>query len=116
MLCFQKSLIEFCQFLQKSQCEVIDLNPVHNFDLNRARLTRHPNGFHITLEDDEGSPSRFEILEPVDVKSKQASSTSELVDQDDNNVNDNVMAIFLFTYKHVFASLKQPTMTYAVLF
>ena len=61
-------------------CEAIDLSRGHNLAVKPARLTRQPDGFHDTLEDDEGNSTRIEIEESAENNSQQASSTTELVD------------------------------------
>ena len=76
-------------------CEAIDLSRGHNLAVKRARLTRQPDGFHVTLEDDEGNSTRIEIEESVDDNSQQASSSTEVVDLDNEDVNDEVIRTFL---------------------
>ena len=92
-------------------CEAIDLSRGHNLAVKRARLTRQPDGFHVTLEDDEGNSTRIEIEESVDDNSQQASSTTEVVDLDNEDVNDEVIRTFLLQ-KHLLFS----RMTYTVLY
>ena len=75
-------------------CEAIDLRRGHNLAVKRARLTRQPDGFHVTLEDDEGNSTRIEIKESVDDNSQQASYTTAVVDLDDEDVNDQVIRTF----------------------
>ena len=75
-------------------CEAIDLSRGLNLAVKRARLTRQPDGFHVTLEDDEGNSNRIEIEESVDDNSQQASSTTEVVDLDDEDVTDEVIRSF----------------------
>ena len=74
--------------------EEIDLSRGHNLAVKRARLSRQPDGFHVTLEDDEGNSTRIEIEESVDDNYQQASSTTEVVDLDDEDVNDEVIRTF----------------------
>ena len=41
-------------------CEAIDASRGLNLALKRAPLTRQPDGFYVTLEDDGGNPTRIE--------------------------------------------------------
>ena len=76
-------------------CKAIDLSRRNILAVKRARLTGQPDDFHVTLEEDEGYSIRIEIEESVDDNSQQASSTTEIVNLNDEDVNDEVLRNFL---------------------
>ena len=92
---FRQVLMTSVSSSEAVSCEAIDLSRGHNLAVKRARLTRQPDGFHVTMEEDGGNPTRIEIEESVDDNSQQASSTTEVVDLDDDDVNDEVIKNFL---------------------
>ena len=108
---FRQVSMTYVSSSEAVSCEAIDLSRGHNLAVKRARLTGQPDGFHVTLEDDEGNSTRIEIEESVDDNSQQASSTTEVVDLDNEDVNDEVLRTFLLQ-KHLLFS----RMTYTVLY